>query len=197
MTNAAYNRARSAIHLDVRSPNWTLNRAVVVLEYGRAAHHGRDQIRGSAASIVVAFERMTGLIMQAEEDSKVVVREYVEAFNRGDLQRLKDLLVDDAEIQGVKGKGTFEKVQPVWRQLIDGYGIHLKIEGLIAEGNTVAVRYLESGTFRAPAFGNQPTGRSYELVAMEWFEIENGRIKRRWGARDAAAQARQLGIAPG
>jgi predicted ester cyclase len=139
---------------------------------------------------------MTELAMQAEEDSKAVVREYVEAFNRGDLQRLKGLLADDAEIQGVKGKGTFEKVEPVWRQLIDGYGVQLKIEGLIAEGNTVAARYLESGTFRAPAFGNQPTGRSYELVAMEWFEIESGRIKRRWGARDAAAQARQLGIAP-
>lgn len=142
------------------------------------------------------FEKMTKLAMQAEEDSKAVVREYVEAFNRGDLQRLKELLADDAEIQGVKGKGTFEKVEPVWRQLIDGYGIQLQIEGLVAEGNTVAVRYLESGIFRAPAFGNQPTGRSYELVAMEWFEIESGRIKRRWGARDAAAQARQLGIAP-
>lgn len=134
--------------------------------------------------------------MQAEEDSRAVVREYVEAFNRGDLQRLRELLAADAEIQGVKGKGTFEKVEPVWRQLIDGYGVQLKIEDLIVEGNTVAVRYLESGNFRAPAFGNQPTGRSYELVAMEWFEIERGRIKRRWGARDAAAQARQLGIAP-
>jgi predicted ester cyclase len=139
---------------------------------------------------------MTDVAMQAEEGCKAVVREYVEAFNRGDLQRLRELLAEDAEIQGVKGKGTFEKVEPVWRQLIDGYGIQLKIEGLIAEGNTVAIRYLESGTFRAPAFGNQPTGRSYELVAMEWFEIESGRIKRRWGARDAAAQARQLGIAP-
>jgi predicted ester cyclase len=29
---------------------------------------------------------------------------------------------------------------------------------------------------------------------MEWFEIENGRIRRRWGARDGASQARQLGI---
>jgi len=134
--------------------------------------------------------------MPLEGDPKVVVRTYVEAFNRGDLQQLKTLLADDAEIQGVKGKGTFDKVAPVWRQLIEGYGVQLKIEGLIAEENIVAVRYLESGVFRAPAFGNQPTGKSYELVAMEWFEIEGGKIKRRWGARDSAAQARQLGIAP-
>src|SRR5579883_2751242 len=119
--------------------------------------------------------------MQAE-DAKAVVREYVEAFNRGDLQRLKQLFAEDAEIQGVKGKGTIDKVEPIWRQLMDGYGIQLKVEALIAEGNTVAARYLQSGTFRAPAFGNQPTGKSYELVAIEWFEIERGRIKRRWGA---------------
>jgi predicted ester cyclase len=28
---------------------------------------------------------------------------------------------------------------------------------------------------------------------MEWFEITGGRIRRRWGARDFAAQSRQLG----
>jgi len=104
------------------------------------------------------------------------------------------LLADDAEIQGVMGKGIFEKVEPIWRQLIEGYGMQLAIQGLVAEGNLVAARYLESGTFKAPAFGNQPTGQSYELVAMEWFEIQNGKIKRRWGARDSASQARQLQI---
>ena len=134
--------------------------------------------------------------MSIEEEGKAVVRQYVEAFNRGDLNGLKTLLAEDAEIQGVMGKGIFEKIEPIWRQLIEGYGIRLKIEGLIAEGNIVAARYVESGTFRAPAFGNQPTGKSYELIAMEWFEIEGGKIKRRWGARDAASQARQLGIAP-
>ena len=29
---------------------------------------------------------------------------------------------------------------------------------------------------------------------MEWFEIREGRIARRWGARDGASQARQLGF---
>lgn len=132
--------------------------------------------------------------MSIEEEAKAVVRQYVAAFNRGDLDELKALLAEGAEIQGVLGKGLIEKIEPVWRQLIEGYGMQLKIEELIAEGNIVAARYAETGTFRAPAFGNQPTGKSYELTAIEWFEIEDGKIKRRWGARDAASQARQLGI---
>lgn len=132
--------------------------------------------------------------MSIEEEAKAVVRRYVDAFNRGDLGALKSLLAEDAEIQGVLGKGLFEKIEPVWRQLIEGYGMQLSIQGLVAEGNVVAARYIETGTFRSPAFGNEPTGKSYELVAMEWFEIEGGKIKRRWGARDSASQARQLGI---
>ncbi|MDB5853987.1 MAG: putative ester cyclase [Herminiimonas sp.] len=132
--------------------------------------------------------------MTVEEEAKTVVRSYVAAFNRGDLEALKALLADDAEIQGVMGRGLIEKVEPIWRQLIEGYGMQLNIQELVAEGNIVAARYIETGRFVAPAFGMQPTGKSYELVAMEWFEIEAGKIRRRWGARDSAAQAKQLGI---
>ena len=120
--------------------------------------------------------------------------EYVDAFNRGDLPGLKALFTEDAEIQGVLGKGNMDKIEPIWRQLVDGYGMQLSVEELVCNGDVVAARYTETGTFKAPAFGNEPTGKSYQLVAMEWFHIENGRIKRRWGARDFASQARQLGI---
>ncbi len=47
--------------------------------------------------------------MSTEEESKAVVRRYVDAFNRGDLNALKALLADDAEIQGVMGKGVIDK----------------------------------------------------------------------------------------
>ena len=140
------------------------------------------------------LSRGKGTKVTIEVDPKDVVRAYVDAFNRGDLSALKRLLAADIEVQGVLGKGTLEKVEAVWQQLIDGYGMQLHIEELIAEGNIVAARYTETGTFRAPAFGREPTGRPYELVAMEFFEIEDGLIKRRWGARDSASQDRQLGI---
>lgn len=87
-----------------------------------------------------------------------------------------------------------DKILPIWRQLHEGLLMHLAIEDIIAEDDFVAVRYLEHGTFRGPFFGHQPTGKSYELVAMEWFVVRDGKIQRRWGARDQASQARQIGM---
>ncbi|PQO44321.1 ester cyclase [Blastopirellula marina] len=133
--------------------------------------------------------------MDADTSPESVVLQYVDAFNRGDLAALADLLADDAEIQGVLGKGKIDFVLPIWKQLIEGYGMQLTIEEMISRDDVVAVRYTERGTFAAPAFGQAPTGKSYELPAMEWFTIRDGKIARRWGARDGASQARQLGLA--
>ncbi len=107
---------------------------------------------------------------------------------------MRELFAPDALIYGVLGWGEFEAVLPIWQELHAAFGISLHVEGAIAEGDTVAVRYTERGTFRAPFRGNAPTGKSYELVAMEWFVVRDGKIYRRWGARDAASQARQLGM---
>jgi hypothetical protein len=47
----------------------------------------------------------------------------------------------------------------------------------------VAVLYTERGTSVRSFRGDPPaTGRSYEIVAMEWFEIKESLIYRRWGA---------------
>jgi len=110
------------------------------------------------------------------------------------VEALRLLLDEDAEIQGVMGQGLFDRVASIWRQLIEGYGMRLHMEDIVAEGDLVAVRYTETGTFKAAAFGREPTGKSYQLVAMELFEIRGGKIARRWGARDAASQARQPGV---
>ncbi|HJQ32816.1 MAG TPA: ester cyclase [Pyrinomonadaceae bacterium] len=128
------------------------------------------------------------------EENKKVVLEYVEAFNRRDEAALRRLFTEDALIYGVLGWGEIEKVVPIWRELWSGLDIQLHVEGVVAEGDTVAVRYTERGTFVGAFFGHEPTGRTFELVAMEWFELQGGRIRRRWGARDSASQARQAGI---
>jgi predicted ester cyclase len=85
-------------------------------------------------------------------------------------------------------------VVPIWRELREAFAIRLEVEEMAAEGARVAARYVERGRSVGPFRGQGPTGKSYEIAAMEWFVIVGGRIWKRWGARDSAAQFRQMGL---
>ncbi len=132
--------------------------------------------------------------VSTQESNKEVVGRYIEAFNRGDMEELRQIFAHDALIYGVLGWGGLDEVVPIWEQLHQGFAMELTAEQMIAEGDVVAVRYTERGTFQGSFMGNQPTGKSFELVAMEWFISRDGKIHRRWGARDSASQARQIGL---
>ncbi len=123
-----------------------------------------------------------------------VVLAYVDAFNRGDLDGACGLFAPDALVYGVLGWGTIEQVRPIWKSLMEALQINLQVDGIISEGNVVAVRYTERGKSVGDFMGSGPTGLSYELTAMEWFEVKENLIHRRWGARDSASQSRQLGF---
>ena len=132
--------------------------------------------------------------MDQSEANKRVVAQYVEALNNGDIATLREIFAPDSVVQGVLGKGHMDIVEPIWRMLHDSLQMHLTIEAMIAEGDQVAVRYSEHGTLVGPFRGHQPTGKSYDLVAMEWFIVCDGKIRQRWGARDAESQAWQIGL---
>jgi steroid delta-isomerase-like uncharacterized protein len=128
------------------------------------------------------------------EANKQVVLQYVAAFNHGDMETLRGLFAPDALVYGVLGWGDLDKVVPIWQELHESFAIQLQVEALAAEGEMVAARYLERGTSVGAFRGQAATGKSFEVVAMEWFIIREGKIHRRWGARDSASQFRQMGI---
>ena len=130
----------------------------------------------------------------SEETNKQIVLEYVDAFNRGDLETLRTLFAPDALVYGVLGWGGMEQVVPIWQEIKAAFAIQLKVESIIAEDDIVAVRYVEGGTSVGSFRGGPVTGKSFEVVAMEWFVFQGGKIHRRWGARDNAAQLRQMGL---
>jgi steroid delta-isomerase-like uncharacterized protein len=132
--------------------------------------------------------------MRTQEQNKATVERYVRAFNSADFDELLRLFTPDAVVHGVLGWGDLGKVIPIWRELHEAFALNLTVEAIIAEGNSVAVRFVERGTFRGTFRGHAPTGKSYELLAMEWFEMRDGKIHRRWGARDSASQSRQIDL---
>lgn len=125
--------------------------------------------------------------------NKNVVRNYTQRFNAGDLDGLVRLFSPEAVIHGVLGWGALADVVPVWQSLMQNLRMTLTIDELIGQRNVVVARFLETGTSRGTFFDQPATGRSYKLTALEWFEFDRGLIQRRWGARDAVSQARQLG----
>ncbi len=131
------------------------------------------------------------------EANKQIVLDYVEAFNSDDVERMRGLFADDAIIYGVLGHGGFDQAMPIWREIRAAFAIELSVDAIIAEGDTVAVRYTERGKSVGSFRGGPVTGRTFEVVAMEWFVIKDGRIHRRWGARDSASQSRQMGLPVG
>jgi steroid delta-isomerase-like uncharacterized protein len=126
--------------------------------------------------------------------NRQIVLSYVDAFNRGHIDRLLDLFSTDALVYGVLGWGTMDQVAPIWRELKNAFAIQLQVESIVAEDDLVAVRYVERGTSVGSFRGGPVTGKSFEVVAMEWFVIKEGKIHRRWGARDNASQMRQMGL---
>jgi steroid delta-isomerase-like uncharacterized protein len=126
--------------------------------------------------------------------NKDAVHAYVDAFNRADFDRLREIYTPDAVVYGVLGWGEIDKVIAIWRELHECFQLKLQVDSIITEGDIVAVRYTERGTSTKSFRGQPVTGKSYEIVAMEWFEMKNDKIYRRWGARDSATQFRQMGI---
>jgi predicted ester cyclase len=123
------------------------------------------------------------------------VRAYVAAFNAGDWEAIRPLFTEAPMIRGVLGWGGLDVALPIWRELHEGLQMRLGIEALAHDGDTVVARFTETGRFVGPFRGLpslSPTGRTYEIVAMEWFEFEGGRIARRWGARDSATITRMV-----
>lgn len=130
--------------------------------------------------------------------NKAAVRSYVDAFNAHDVARLTRLFAPEARIWGVLGAGSLDMAMGIWRELHEGMEMRLEILDLVAEGDSVAVRLRETGRFIGPFRGMgelAPTGRPYEVAAMEWFRLEDGKITERWGARDSAAILRQVSAA--
>jgi steroid delta-isomerase-like uncharacterized protein len=130
----------------------------------------------------------------SEDSNNRVVLEYVEAFNRADTEALRRLFTSDALIFGVLGWGGLDEVVPIWREIHEAFALQLKVESIIAEGDMVAVRYTEHGTSVGSFRGQPVTGKSFEVVAMEWFVFKAGKIHRRWGTRESASQSRQMGL---
>jgi predicted ester cyclase len=75
-------------------------------------------------------------------------------------------------------------------------GMHHEVEDVVADSDSVVVRFAIRGKHTAPFFGIPPTERNVEVRANVILRVEGDQVKELFGIFDEAGMLRQLGVLP-
>ena len=139
------------------------------------------------------------------EADKVLVRRYFEElWNRQDLAVADELLAEDdlehavapfgqAEPGRVNGPAALpQTAEWLLAQVPD---LQMRIEAMVAGGDTVAVRVGSEGTSRGPRNGVvAPAGRRFVARQSHWFGVAEGTLAEHWATREGLVAMLQLGL---
>jgi len=126
------------------------------------------------------------------EENKAIVRRFIEAYNKRNLDLIDDLVapdyVDHTNKVGREGlKQLFNmglKGFPDWHEII---------EDIIAEGDKVWVRLAYTGTHKGEFLGLAPTGKKITSKAVDIYRIVNGKLAEYWNVTDNVDILKQIG----
>jgi predicted ester cyclase len=137
-------------------------------------------------------------------NKELVRRHFEEFFNRRNLAVAEELLAEDYLEHAVAPFGQAEPGLvngPVAMRQTDEWllaqfpDLHMRIEAMVAEGDTVAVRVFAEGTNLGPLNGVvPPTGKRFAARQSHWFRIEGGRLAEHWATREDLVAMLQLGV---
>jgi steroid delta-isomerase-like uncharacterized protein len=132
----------------------------------------------------------------SREENKALARAVVESFNQGNLDVAATYLAGDFTDHSLPPGTTAGRAsaQQRWAMLRAALpDARITIDDLVAEGDTVAVRFTLRGTHTGPLMGTAPTGRRVAVTGIDLNRIVDGRIAERWENFDTLGLLQQLG----
>lgn len=136
-----------------------------------------------------------------EEENMAVVRRVIdEAWNKGNLEVLNELVAasyvgHDPNIPHPScGPEGFKESVMTARTTFAGF--QMTVEDLVAAGDRVAGRITLRGTHSGALAGLPPTGKSVEFSGMFVRRLENGQLVEGWGLTDLFGLLRQISAIP-
>lgn len=136
-----------------------------------------------------------------EAENKAQFRRiYEELFNQGNVAIADELVAPDFlnhEVPpGMNNRGP-DSMRQLIKMLRTAFpDLHVTIEDIVAEEDTVVGRVTMSGTHHGSYLGIPPTGRSFQQAQMHFVRFREGKGIEHWGVRDDLGMLRQLGVFP-
>jgi steroid delta-isomerase-like uncharacterized protein len=136
----------------------------------------------------------------SSEGNKAAVREFFACANRGDFDKLKEVvspdyvLHDPALPEAVRGiEGAAELIE-MYRSGIRG--LRVTIEQQLADGDFVATRYTCRGTHEGDIMGVPATGRDVTIAGLVISRFQDGKVVEEWEVSDVFGLLQQIGALP-
>jgi steroid delta-isomerase-like uncharacterized protein len=135
-------------------------------------------------------------------DNKALARRWFdEVWNQGREAAIDELMAADAVALGlgageapVHGPAGFRVFYRNIRSALSG--IHIHIDDIIAEGDTVALRITLDATHAGDGLGVAPTGSKVRVAGLIMVQFANGQIVRAWNSWDQLGLLQQIKAIP-
>jgi steroid delta-isomerase-like uncharacterized protein len=139
--------------------------------------------------------------MSTEENKALARRAFEEAWNKGNLAVLDQLVAADFDGHPQPSDADFGRGPEGQKRFIGMYraafpDIQMTIEDMTAEGDRVAVRWTGRGTHTGELMGMPATGKRATVTGILIDRIAGGKIAESWGNFDALGMLQQLGVVP-
>jgi steroid delta-isomerase-like uncharacterized protein len=134
------------------------------------------------------------------EENKALVRRVIEAFNKGDVSVLDELVAKDWIYHTSRGQEVLHGIE-AYKQVVTLVrksfpDFNISIEDMVAEGDKVTYRFTMSGTFKGEYRGFPPNNKKFLVWAIIIERIVDGKIVETWERHDPLSMMHQLGLIP-
>ena len=128
------------------------------------------------------------------EENKAIVRSFLETLNTQDLSALDDFVALDYYDHTNQFRGL-DSIKHAITSFYEGFpDFRINITDMIAEGDTVWVYEIETGTHTGVYRGIAPTGKKITFSCVDIFHIVDGKVAEGWHVYDFLDFYRQLGV---
>ena len=133
------------------------------------------------------------LCFMSLEENKAIVRMFIEAYNKRNLDLFDDILAPDYfdHTSKVGIEGLKQLMNMAFKAFPD---FHETIEDIIAEGDKVWARITFTGTHIGEFMGISPTGKKVTTEMVDIFRIFNGKLVEYRDVNNNLDYLKKLGI---
>jgi len=137
--------------------------------------------------------------MPTDQTETLIRRIFGEAFNRGNLAVVDELIAPNHVAHNAFGGGPNGSNGLKWLVVMFRTAfpdLHCTVEDEIQDGDRFAAHWKMRGTHKGLFLGNLPTGRPFEAQGIIFARTEDGRIIEDWTLIDRMGILQQLGVVP-